>query len=152
MKSENVHFPSSSSDSGSELEEKEEASLPPIEVSKKIMKKIISKKVNIAEVTSVNFTAEETSLPAGLAKEIKKIHEFKRIRYADTLVRPQITPKKLMDVRNRSTNPYISVQNKDEKRGTSIRESFRPSSLKPFTARNDERKKVDCIFSNLAYV
>ena len=127
--------------------------MPPIDLSKKKIVKPASKKLPVVDLNNSNLQiVEEISLPSSLVKEIKKIYEIKRIRYADTLLRPQVTPKKLLEVRNRSTNPYISLQGKDEKKESGLRESFRPNSLKPFTARNDERKKVDCIFSNLAYM
>lgn len=146
-------FPSSSSDSGTEGEGEDvckDAVLPPIELSKKTIKKLKSREFKVAEVTSpVLQIVEESPLPKHIIQEIKKIQENNRVKYAESLLKTQMTPKKLLEARNRSTNPYISTQSRDRKKDVIIRDFFRPNSLKPFSAKNEERERVDRIFSNL---
>lgn len=151
MKNENQCFPSSSSDSGTEGEDAgKDAMLPPIDMSKKIIKKLKSKEFKAFEVTSPALQiVEESPFPKHIIQEIKKIQDNNKVKYAESLLKTQMTPKKLLEARNRSTNPYISTQSKDRKKDIIIRDFFRPNSLKPFSAKNEEREKVDRIFSNL---
>lgn len=119
-------------------------------------KVVYYKKIKFPEVKAPpqSFVVEESQIPKNLVKEIKKIYDYKRIEYLDNVVRTYMTPKKLIETKNRNTNLNLNSSVRESRNELRIKEAYRASSNKPYTARKDDREKVDSLQSminNLAY-
>ena len=90
-----------------------------------------------------------------MAQDVKNFYDIKRNPYTESLAKTYMTPKKLMEVRNKSTNPYGNSLSRDVRNEIVIREYYKPSSLQPFTLKQEHKEKSDSlqnIINRLAYV
>lgn len=129
--------------------------LPPIESPKKRPSYGPKIKLPRAEPPPLHVQAEESPLPKSLVQEIKKIYDYKRENYIESLIRTHMTPKKLMEVRNRNMTPSFVSPSRDKRIENLVRDIYRPSSLKPYTAQEDEKRRSECVqnlINNIAYL
>jgi hypothetical protein len=155
IKNDKESFSSSSADSGSEVEEGiKELILPPIEPPK--IRKNLYQRVKLPKVeppSLYQIETQEVPVQKNITQDTKGICDLKRNVHSETLIRSYMTPKKLMEVRNKSSNPYNSSISRDLKPELMVREFFK-TPLKSLTAKNKDRNKTDSlqkIINSIAY-
>ena len=105
-------------------------------------------------IHSFTTIEEEDITPRNFNQEIKNTYDFKSTLYTENLVRVYMTPKKLMETRNKSTTPCIINSTRESRNNVMVREIYRPSSNKPPAISNDDKEKKDSLqrmINNIAY-